>query len=132
MTWAFTRASLENLVAPVLIETNEPTADSIADRALAEIRLSCRDPSFDVAALAASQRMTTRWLQAAFAERGLTPRQAIRLERTRIALQLVETHRPLAIDDVARRAGFPSSRALRDAFRALGGPGSETDTAPRR
>lgn len=119
-TWSFTRAALENLVAAVLVEANEPPSDSIVDRALEEIRRSCTDPSFDVAALAGTQRMTPRWLQVAFAERALTPRQAIRLERTRVARQILETHRGLGIDEVARRAGFPSSRALRDAFRALG------------
>ncbi|AND17335.1 hypothetical protein [Rathayibacter tritici] len=67
MTWAFTRAALENLIAAVLVEVNEPLSDSIVDRALEEIRRSCTNPSFDVTALAATQRMTPRWLQAAFA-----------------------------------------------------------------
>lgn len=106
--WAFTRAALENLVAAVLVEANGPQADSIVDRALVEICRSCTDPAFDVRALAATQRRTPRWLQSAFAKRALTSRQAIRLERTRVARQLLETHRGLGSGEVARRAGFPS------------------------
>lgn len=118
-SWAFTRAALENLVAALMVEANEPPTDSILERALEEIRLSSADPAFSVTALAATQKMTSRWLQAAFAERGLTPRQAIRLERTRQARQLMEIHRDIPLDEVAQRAGFPSVRALREALRAI-------------
>ncbi|PPG07867.1 hypothetical protein C5E02_12700 [Rathayibacter rathayi] len=62
-TWAFTRAALENLVAAALVEVNEPLSDSIVDRSLEDIRRSSSDPSFDVAALAATQLTTPRWLQ---------------------------------------------------------------------
>lgn len=121
-TWPFTRTALENLVAAVMVEANEPPPTTITDRALAEIRRSCTDPTFDVAALAASQSITSRWLQAAFAARDLTPRQAIRRERLRTARCLLEAHPGIALDDAAGRAGFPSARALREALRADGVP----------
>ncbi|MBF4461353.1 MULTISPECIES: hypothetical protein [unclassified Rathayibacter] len=59
----------------------------------------------------------------AFAERGLTPRRAIRLERTRAAHGVLEADRGLTLDEVARRTGFPSARALRQALRTFGETG---------
>ncbi|AJM78190.1 helix-turn-helix domain-containing protein [Rathayibacter toxicus] len=119
VTWSFTRTALENMVAALVAEARDAPADSLVERALEEIRLWSDDPAFDVVTLATTLKVTPRWLQMVFAEHGLTPRQAIRIERTRKARQTMKAHLGITLDEVARRTGFPSARALRDALKGF-------------
>lgn len=117
--------TLEHALAALVLETDDgervddasrPNAD-LHGRALAVIQRAAADPDFSVERLADALGVARRTLERAFSAHGTTARAALRSERVSIA-QVLSVRRPRPTDaEVARAAGFPSPRALREALR---------------
>jgi len=84
-------------------------------RALDAIALQAADPDFSTAALARALAVSDRHLRRIFEQEGSTPTGALREARLARARALLSTDAPLPSHEVARLAGFRSSRALRRA-----------------
>ncbi|PSS43137.1 hypothetical protein C6401_13915 [Arthrobacter woluwensis] len=86
------------------------------------------DPTFSVAELAASLKMSVRNLQGIYAERGKNAHQAIRDRRLREAKTLLSdpAHISLTIDEIAILSGLGNTQRLRRAFESADLPNPRT------
>jgi len=80
------------------------------------------DATYSVERAAQDLGMTRSHLTRMFRANGDTPRNVLRAERTAIARRLLAADETADPAVVARRAGFPSSRAMKDAFRRSESP----------
>lgn len=83
-------------------------------RTILEAEAARRDLTIDAVAL----RLGTgrRRLERAFRVHGQSPGDVLRAHRLRLARALVDSERGLGLAEIAEMSGFPSGRALRDAF----------------
>ena len=123
------RQATEHAAAALLVERRlnrsggggaSSARDRLIDQAEAIIREYATDPEFTVEVLALRMNLSRRYLSKLLSARGDSPQQRIRKERLRVATRLLSGREPAvvaSIGEAARRSGFPSPRALREALR---------------
>lgn len=120
--------ALESAAFALLTDTQTPVPaagpggrlDELYDDACRLIRQQAGDVNFTVQRLADSLGVSRRYLSKSFAARGERPNWRLRDERVNLALRMLSHSSATATADsekVAECAGFPSSRAMREALR---------------
>lgn len=83
------------------------------------LRITAVNPDVNPTVIAQALGVSLRTLQASFARRGLTVSGELRKKRYENARAIIESDPALKRNTVARRAGFRSVKAMRDAFAEL-------------
>ena len=112
-----TAAIMDAVGAPVALT---PAASSLFHDAMRRIDAQFHDVSFSVSHLAEQMSISTTHLHRVFAAAGTTPRQELEIWRVvaaRTILGAAPTRGKVALDDLARRAGFSSSKHMQVALR---------------
>ncbi|MBF4549406.1 helix-turn-helix domain-containing protein [Pseudoclavibacter sp. VKM Ac-2888] len=120
--------ALRELIVAISSETDllevtspEPACRRLHSDAIRVIEETARDATTTIATIAQTLGVSRSQLNRAFAEAGDTPSANLRRARVRLALQCLAQGESRA--DAAARSGFGSTRRLRRALLASGGPG---------
>lgn len=125
-SFASIRSSLESVALSVVAETHAAArpgrplrSDELYEDALRTIRDGSHEADFTVEELARRLLVSRRYLARVFAQRGNSPRTALREARVSHARRMLDLQGSKAdLDQIAVIAGFSSPRALREALRA--------------
>lgn len=121
----YLRHSLVDLVSALIVDTTSMrstttrsprTSESLFADAMTLLQRRAREPRFTIEALAAELGVSPRHLSRVFQSNGLSPRRALREQRSLIARALLAGSPALTHDDIAQQAGFGSARAMRHAL----------------
>ena len=85
-------------------------------QAMEVLRASAAQPSFTVDALACALSVSRRRLERAFEAHGTSAREMLKQERLSLARAVLAADHQVGIGEAARRSGFASPRALRNAM----------------
>lgn len=109
--------------------SERPTASSrLREEAVALIAQRRADPNLSIEDIAAGIPVSSRRLQAVFAEAETSVSAEIRRQRAALAVHLLGSPRydALRIDEIARHAGFGSALTMRKALQAQHGTTAST------
>lgn len=109
--------SMVDAVSPASTPVPAPATVDVARRARRLFAENASDPSFTVEEAAEQLGVSRATLARALAREGESPRSLLRAERIATAQRLLAADPWAAPESVARRSGFPSPRALREALK---------------
>jgi AraC-like DNA-binding protein len=114
--------AIEALVDALRVEwstSSEPLSspgDVLVEKALSLIHVGAADPELTVRGVADSLGVSRSYLTRLFRQRGLSPRSTLQRERLVLAQRVRARHPSISLAALARAAGYPSARALREAL----------------